>query len=231
MAPGDRRQAGRAVVVALAMLGAPSGSAQAPPAAPSLEDALLAGTSGVNEGALTFLAAPPEKRVHHHHNDIRIAPESLRDGWVRLEQCHENLDAVPRAEVVYRAEHIRAVTLVSATAIDRAWVEGPSVQLEGVRPGARLCVSAESRVLSLEEDGSYIVRNGPFMRRFLDGYYPMRVTVSVYYPCDRLQFASATPAPQPGFAVRDADCRVDVEAWFEGRLHTALRFVPITPTP
>lgn len=222
---GQARFASAVAFTLLAVLTAPTG------AAPSLDDALLAGTSGVNEGALAFLAEPPSKRVHHHHNDIRIEPESLRDGWVRLEQCHENLDAVPRAEVVYRPEHIRAVTVVSATAIDRAWVEGPSVQLEGVRPGARLCVSAESRVLSLEEDGSYTVRNGPFMRRFLDGYYPMRVTLAVHYPCDRLRFAGSVPVPQTGFAVRDAGCRVDVEAWFEGRLNTVLRFLPAASTP
>jgi hypothetical protein len=218
-------------VAALALLAVRTAAGEASPAAPSLEDALLAGTSGVNEGALTFLAEPPGKRVHHHHNEIRIGPESLADGWVRLDQCHENLDAVPRAEVIYRPEHIRAITVASVAAIDRAWVEGPSVQLEGVRPGARLCVSAESRVLQREEDGSFTVRNGPFMRRFLDGYYPMRVTLAVHYPCDRLRFAGASPAPQSGFSVRDADCRVDVEAWFEGRLNTALRFAPLTLSP
>jgi hypothetical protein len=69
------------------------------------------------------------------------------------------------------------------------------------------------------------------MRRFLDGYYPMRVTLAVHYPCERLQFAGATPTPQPGFSVRDADCRVDVEAWFEGRLNVALRFLPLPPSP
>jgi hypothetical protein len=218
-------------VATLASLAVGAAAADASPASPSLEEALLAGTSGVNEGALEFLAEPPGKRVHHHHNDIRIGPESLVDGWVRLDQCHENLDAVPRAEVIYRPEHIRAVTVASATAIDRAWVEGPSVQLEGVRSGARLCVSAESRVLQREDDGSFTVRNGPFMRRFLDGYYPMRVTLAVHYPCERLQFAGATPVPQPGFSVRDADCRVDVEAWFEGRLNVALRFLPLPPSP
>lgn len=220
-----------APVAALTVLAALAGSTGVARASPSLDEGLFASTSGVNEGALTFLAEPPAKRVHHHHNDIRIGPESLRDGWARLEQCHENMDAVSRAEVVYRPERIRAIRVASVNDIDQAWVEGPTVQLKGVQPGARLCVSAESLVLNLEDDGSYTVRNGPFMRRFLDGYYPMRVTLSVHYPCDRLRFGGSIPPPQPGFAVRDADCRVDVEAWFEGRLNTVLRFLPTAPAP
>lgn len=195
------------------------------------DDELEASTLGVNEGKLSFLAEPPAKAVHHHHNDIVIGPESLREGWVRLEQCHEHLDAVPRAEVVYPPGRIRGVSVASSRGIDRAWVEGPSLQLEGVQRGAELCVKAESRAFSAEQDGAYTLHNGPYMRRFLDGYYPMRVTMTVRYPCDRLRFAGSKPEPQPGFTVRDRDCRVDVEAWFEGRLQTELRFLPTTASP
>ncbi len=225
---GQGRLGPAAALTVLAALAASTLSARA---SSSPDEGLFASTSGVNEGALTFLAEPPAKRVHHHHNDIHIGPESLHDGWVRLEQCHENMDAVSRAEVIYRPEHIRAIRVASVDHIDQAWVEGPTVQLKGVQPGARLCVSAESLVLKAEEDGSYSVRNGPFMRRFLDGYYPMRVTLSVHYPCERLRFGGSMPDPQPGFAVRDVDCRVDVEAWFEGRLNTTLRFLPVSSAP
>jgi hypothetical protein len=190
----------------------------------SPEDDLTERVARVSEGALRFLPTPPQKAVHHHHNELRLSPQSLEDGWADLEQCHEHLDAVPRVEVVFRPEGIRKLEVTSASRIDRAWIEGPSVQLEGVHPGATLCVRAESRVLSLLEDGSYAVRNGPFMRRFLDGYYPMRVSMSVHYPCGEVQLASVTPLAQPGLSVTTPPCRVDIDAWFEGRLHTEMRF-------
>ena len=107
MGRGDRgqgwlRTAG--VSFLLAALAAPaavgSESAAVDSECAACDDELEASTVGVNEGKLSFLAEPPPKAVHHHHNDIVIGPESLREGWVRLEQCHEHLDAVPRAEVV-----------------------------------------------------------------------------------------------------------------------------------
>ena len=196
-----------------------------------MADDLQARIARVNEGTLTFLASPPEKPVHHHHNELWMGAGSLEDGWLVLQQCHEPLDAVPRSQVVFRDERIRNLSVASASGIERVWVEGPSVQLAGVGAGAHLCVAADSRALSREDDGRYVIRNGPFMRRFLDGYYPMRVSMAVHYPCDRLRFVGATPPAQAGFAVNEGACRVDVDAWFEGRLNTELRFEPRSAQP
>jgi hypothetical protein len=193
------------------------------------DDDLQARVARVNEGGLRFLATPPDRKVHHHHNEITLDARSIEDGWARLVQCHEHLDAVPRAQVVYRPEHIRHLKVLEARGIESAWVEGPSVQLQGVGSQAHLCVDAESRVLHRNGDGSVSVRNGPFMRRFLDGYYPMRVSLTVHYPCDALRFTGVDPAVQPGFALVQAPCRVDLNAWFEGRLNTELHFLPVAP--
>ena len=178
----------------------------------------------VNEGQLEFLAEPPAQQVHHHQNHLVIREPSLQDGWVGLEQCHDNLDAVPDLEVIYSPDRIRNLKVVSARNIGRAWVEGPSVQLQDVQHDARLCVSAESRALQVNGDGAYVLRNGPFMRRFLDGYYPMRVVLQVDYPCGMLDLVAASPADQPGFHVEESDCSVGYDTWFEGRLSTELVF-------
>jgi hypothetical protein len=103
-------------------------------------------------------------------------------------------------------------------------VEESSVQLEQVRPGARLCLDAESLVLRVNEDGSVSVRNGPFMRRFLDGYYPMQVSMDVSYPCDDLALEAVSPTAQEGFEVTREGCQVALDAWFEGELYTEIRF-------
>jgi hypothetical protein len=46
-----------------------------------------------------------------------------------------------------------------------------------VEPGARLCLSAQTRALRNTGNGYFNLVNGPYMRKFLDGYYPMRVTL------------------------------------------------------
>ena len=178
----------------------------------------------VNEGELVFLESAPQRAVHHHQNHIVLHPSSLDDGWVTLLQCHDNLDAVSKAQVVYHEHRSRSLVITAYSGIDRAWVEGPTVQLENIAPGARLCIRVETRSLEANEDGSYTLRNGPFMRRFLDGYYPMRVSIDVEVPEDYLRFASVQPPRQDGFRVWESADGVHVDALFEGRLRTELRF-------
>ncbi len=182
--------------------------------------------AAVNEGKLQFLVRPPAKPVHHHHNRIVVVPSSLKDGWVTLEQCHEHLDPVPRVEIVFRPDRIQGLRVSAQNQVGRAWVEGASIQLEDVQPGARLCLRAQSRALHGSGDGTYSLRNGPFMRRFLDGYYPMRVSMEVSLPEDCLAFVDIEPRPQPRFKVWQSPESVSFDAWFEGRLYTKIRFRP-----
>jgi hypothetical protein len=100
------------------------------------------------------------------------------------------------------------------------------VQIEAVRPGARLCLRADMKLLSANQDGTFSLRNGPFMRRFLDGYYPLRVSADVQVGVPGLRLISVSPARQPGFKVWERDGHVYFDAWFEGRLFTELRFGP-----
>ncbi len=181
----------------------------------------------VNGGDLVFLAAPPAKAVHHHHNDIVIDAESLRTGWIVMRQCHENLDVFDRVEIVFDAQRVADITVDSTHNIAGANVVGASVQLDDVRAGARLCLSLRSRALWPQGDG-FELRNGPFMRKFLDGYYPMRVTMAVHFPATLLRYTGVEPAPAPGFDMRPSDGLVALDAWFEGRLTTHLRFEKTT---
>jgi hypothetical protein len=183
----------------------------------------------VNSGELEFLAVAPDKRIPHSRNGLTLNAGSLDDGWVEQAQCHENLDPVPLAEVVYSYREMRDLRVVSAEGIGRAWVEGQSVQMENIERGAVLCVAAAARLLR-REGGDYVLRNGPFQRRFLDGYFPLRVTLTLDYPAQRLDVASIDPPPQPGFAVEQSPGRIVLEALFEGRLYTEVRFRAV-PAP
>lgn len=188
------------------------------------DDLFFKSVADVNDGELRFLAKAPDKPVHHHQNRIRIDDASLKTGWVHLEQCHRHLDAVPSSHVLYREGFIRNLRVSRAEGIGRAWVEGPSVQLENVGPEAILCVRADTRALSGREGDSFFLRNGPYMRRFLDGYYPMRVSLTVQLDTAKLRYAGITPPPQTGLEVTHDDRVVKVEALFEGRLRTEMRF-------
>ena len=186
---------------------------------------LEARVAAVNDGELRFVAPESAAGHHVHINRIHIDASSLRTGWVTLEQCHDQLDAVPAAQILFNPERIRHLRVQSAEDIGRAWVEGSSVQLEDVGPRARLCVTGESRALSDLGQGRYRLQNGPYMRRFLDGYYPMRVELEIRYPAESLRFVAPLPPPQPGFEVRPRAGEIQVEATFEGRLYTCMDFL------
>lgn len=178
----------------------------------------------VNEGTLNFLTSPPVKAVHFHQNRIRITPESLASGWVGLEQCHDDLDKVARAQITFREGFVRDLRVESSAHIESAWIEGSSVQLRNVSEGARLCLAAETRALRNSGNGFFTLHNGPYMRKFLDGYYPMRVTIDVEFPARTLGLVDITPAAQPGLDIVEAPGSIRLDALFEGELRTVIQF-------
>jgi hypothetical protein len=178
----------------------------------------------VNEGELAFLSKQPEKAVHYSRNILTITRDSLNVGWISLKQCHANLDAVAASQIVYRYKRMRNLMVDSFEGIRRVWVEGNAVQLEDIQQGARLCIRADVRILYLASDGGAVLKNGPFHRKYFDGYYPMHVTLEIQYPDDLLRYESIRPKAQPGFSVTQTNNTLHVDAWFEGELRTEVRF-------
>jgi hypothetical protein len=178
----------------------------------------------VNEGELEFLTKQPKKAVHYSRNILTISKDSLRSGWVGLKQCHANLDAVALSQIVYRYKRMRHLRVESFEGIKRSWVEGNSVQLEDVQRGAKLCIRADVGILYLGKDGSAVLRNGPFHRKFLDGYYPMHVSLEIKYPDDELRYENISPMVQPGLSIVQGKNSLHVDAWFEGELSTEVSF-------
>lgn len=203
-----------------ALLGGPA-NAQAP------ADLSLESAYHVNEGELRFLDKPPAKAVHHHQNHFRIDADSLATGWVRLVQCHDHLDAVPRSQITFREGFVRDLKVLSAHAVGNAWIEGASVQLVDVQRGARLCLAADTRALRNTGNGYFNLYSGPYMRRFLDGYYPMRLTLEIEYPPDLLSLLDVSPGVQPGFSIEDSPGHLRMDALFEGALQTLVQFEKI----
>ena len=179
----------------------------------------------VNLGELEFLAEPPDRTPPHSDNSFLIDRQSLETGWLTLRQCHSNLDPVPALEVVYEYKQLRHLQIIEQRNIDQARVEGKSVQMAGVNRNNRLCVEAAIRVL-YPDGNRFRLINGPYHRQFLDGYYPYHVSLHILYPARWLQPVSIRPEAQPGFEVQQREGRIDIEAWFEGKLMTEIVFRP-----
>jgi hypothetical protein len=177
----------------------------------------------VNEGELVFLQHPPAKPVHHHSNRVMITEASLQNGWAHLEQCHKNLDPVSELEIVFNPERVRKLVVRDTRNVGKAFVEGASIQVRDIRRDALVCLSAETRAVNALGAGVYELRSGPFMRRFLDGYYPIHVTFRIDYP-DAIDLIDASPSEQPGVAMTRTGQHVEIDTWFEGRLTTHFLF-------
>ncbi|NNF96824.1 MAG: hypothetical protein HKM94_07865 [Halobacteria archaeon] len=178
----------------------------------------------VSEGELRFITQKPDKPVLHSLNKLVIYPSSFDDGWVSLSQCYQNLDPVATSEVVYQYKSIRDLKITKVTNIDRAEIEGQSIKLTEVQKEAELCISARVRILYRNADGSYSLVNGPFHRKFLDGYFPYHLTLEVHYPASRLQVLRTAPAAQPGLMIKQNAGSLSFDGIFEGILNVEVVF-------
>lgn len=175
----------------------------------------------INLGKLVFLDRVQYSDVMHSENKITITNASLVSGWVSLDQCYHNLDAFPKVEVVYKYRKMRKLKIKSFQKISSAKVTGQTIALSQVKKGASLCIKAQ--VLALEKNPQgYHMRNGPYRRKFLDGYFPMRVSLKVNFP-DKLQIKKMTPAlPHNPAVISKGTLKLD--ATFEGVLMTDIQF-------
>ncbi len=99
--------------------------------------------------------------------------------------------------------------------------------MQAVGPNAKICVKAESRTLTNNGDGTWSLRNGSFMRKFLDGYYPLRMSMRIRYSDQVVHYLQSEPSTQPGFSVTKDPGEVLVDAMFEGRINTEFTFAAV----
>jgi hypothetical protein len=141
-----------------------------------------------------------------------------------MHQCHEGLDPVPDAQVVYRFRAMRGLQVVESQHIARAVVEGQSVQLKDIAHQARLCVSAEVQILNPLPEGGFHLRYGPFKRKFLDSYFPMHVSLEVAYPQELLELSNLRPQSEGAYQLTREAGRLVADTWFSGELTFEIGF-------
>ena len=180
----------------------------------------------INEGELRFLTQTPAEPPHEQSTHILVNEESLRSCWITRRQRHYHLAPVGAMQVLFNKDRARNIKIVRADNIKRAWVESASVQLEGVDKEAVLCIQSENRSFRRNgTSGIYEWRGGPYMRRFLDGYFPMHVKVAIDYPAKHLQLKTIEPTPLK-LRATTLPGHVRLDAMFEGRLLITAQFAP-----
>lgn len=181
-------------------------------------------TASINEGKLNFLTGKPNKSEHYHENNLWIDKETIQTGWAQLDQCHTNLDAVPALQILYHKDRIRHLKIISKRNIGEASVRGHRIVLTNINKHAKICIQSSSKVFRPITNLHYALTNGPFMRKFLDGYYPLKVSLSIHYPESILKLIKIQPAPQTGWEVQYRKNQVILSGRFEGELRTHLLF-------
>lgn len=188
----------------------------------------------VNEGQIHFLPdAPANQDSHAIEHHISITAASLLDQWVSFRQCHTHLDPVAQSQIVYRYKNMRNLRIEHAEAIGKSWVENQSIQMEDLQPGASICILAEAQILKptkVEGKKAFSLINGPYYRKFLDGYYPFHIRFTIDYPAELLSVAGTSPKPQAGVVVLQETGLVQIETWFEGKLKIGIIFQPLANT-
>lgn len=188
------------------------------------DDDLAERIAAVNDGSLRFIEKEIDNDVLLSENIITITASSLSDGWVKLQQCYQNLDPIGKVEIIYQYKGMKNLAIVSHSNIASARLVNETVQLEDVEAGARLCVSADIRNLYKQPHNTYTLINGPYHRKFFDGYYPLNVQLEIVFPHTLLKLIRVTPVEQPGFKLGQSENRLIINALFEGKLITEVTF-------
>jgi hypothetical protein len=184
----------------------------------------------VSEGELVWYREAVGRNTPRLDVEIRLTADSLVSGWAKVFQCHERLDPVAATDLVFTERNVRALRVDSYANIGQVTVRDNIVELLAIRPGAKLCVHSEQKIVHGLPENLLAVIAGPYKRRFLDGYYPQGITVTLHWPEDVFHFERLHPASLAGHARLDsAPGRAQFTAHVAGRLKFAFVFRPVQP--
>ena len=178
----------------------------------------------VNEGELTFIQPVTDKNILHSDSIINLDQNSLKTGWVTLEQCYQYFDSVYRTEIVYRYKEVKQFKVTSSENIGEVKANGQTIQLRDVGQTSKLCISASVKILDKTENEGFKLTSGPYHRKFLDGYYPYHVSLTINYPSDVIKYSNISPISNELFKLKENPGQLVIETWFEGILVINIEF-------
>ncbi len=190
-----------------------------------LEDDSSLDSHLVNEGQIKWLPKAKTDSLYTLKNQLTLSPSSQLDGWVKFTQCHHQLDAISKVEIVYSEDTTRNLQVLSHQRIQQVVQQPFSVELTGVLPGAEICISGENKTLHKTATGWKLER-GPYMRRFLDGYYPMQLQETLNWKHSGLELEPSSIQTHLGreSVLNKTEQQLHSNYWFEGILRTKYQF-------
>lgn len=96
--------------------------------------------------------------------------------------------------------------------------------MEGVSENAQICVTGQTQSLKILGAGKYRIERGPYMRRFLDGYYPMHLSETLNWPGLALQLQDINNQQAIGYSFENAPNQLKANYWFEGMIRPFYNF-------
>lgn len=177
-------------------------------------------------------------------NTITILPDSVKTGVVGFTQCHLNLDEIRAIDIVYNPQTTKTLRVISTKGISQSKAFTSKIELYGVEKGAEVCIEGKNKTLEFNQTNqSWRLARGPYMRKFLDGYYPMHVAETISWPSETLNwkstdilqeqpslksakftplFSTSQPLPsnpqKPSFEINHKQGWIKSNYWFEGKL-------------
>lgn len=170
------------------------------------------------EGQLRFLEAHPEPHTYRYESRVRISEESLITGVVTLNTCHFELDPIRKVVIAFNPNRLQKLEITQASGVGSLEVRGHLIEMTDVKRGASVCIDLESKALERLNETTYRLNAGPLMRRYFDGYLPMRATLMLSWPGDRITLKETNPAPQKGVTLLQFPGRAEMDIIFAGRL-------------
>lgn len=168
---------------------------------------------------------PLDQTPFHHIKTLIVTADSLAGGWVHNHQCHRYFSVTPSLDIVFPTGKIRNITIADASNVGDVEVRGHTIQLKDVNEKSALCINSENLLLNREPGGVYRVTAGPFYYRFLDGYFPMEVSLQVQYPPSLLEVMRVVPGNRRGVEITRNDGEVRLWSRFEGTLWVQVFFM------
>ncbi len=178
----------------------------------------------VNEGELVFIGPEKAGDALHAATEIELDSDSRRSGWVDLSQCYRNLDPISKTEITWAYREMSGLRVIRSDNIGAVEVGRQNLLLHDVQQGASVCVAARVRILRSLANGNFRLQQGPYHRRFLDGYYPYRVSLELRFARAGLRLLRIEPPAQPGFSVVPTADGIEIDARFEGILTITAEF-------
>ena len=170
----------------------------------------------ISSGELKFLDPSGVPEGYWLHNIINIDQSSLKTGWVQFEQCHYELDPTNLITITYNKDRTKNLAVKHSLGIEKHTIIDTHIDLKNIQKGAEICVFGETKTLHKTPQG-FVMKRGPYMRRFLDGYYPMHVEESITYN-PKIYPDIKYYINQLGRTFKLEYNSINAQYWFEGEL-------------